>query len=84
MTTPTTSTILRTLQGIVVSDKMAKTIVVRVDRVKVHPKYGKKFTVSKRYKVHDEQNQYHTGDKVTFVACRPISKDKRWRTVNKA
>ena len=75
---------LRTLSGVVVSDKMTKTIVVRVDNVKVHPKYGKKYTVSKRYKVHDELGSYHLGDKVNFVACRPISKDKRWRVVNLA
>ena len=67
--------------GIVVSDKMDKTIVVRVDRVKAHPKYMKRYTVSKNYKVHDEKNQYKEDDKVTFIECRPLSKDKRWRVV---
>lgn len=73
--------IKRKIKGIVVSDKMDKTIVVRVNAVKVHPKYKKKYTVSKRYKVHDEKNKFKEGDKVTFVLCRPISKDKRWRVL---
>ena len=68
----------RCLTGIVVSDKMAKTIVVRVDRTKINPRYKKRHTVSKRYKVHDEEKKYKVGDKVTFVECRPISKDKKW------
>jgi small subunit ribosomal protein S17 len=71
--------IKRTFQGIVVSDKMNKTIVVRVDRIKCHPKYKKRYKVSKRYKVHDSENKCKTGDKVTFVECRPLSKEKRWR-----
>jgi len=74
----------RELEGLVVSDKMQKTIVVRVDRVKTHPKYGKQFVVSKRYKVHDEKGEYKTGDKVVFVECRPLSRDKRWRVTGKA
>ena len=74
----------RELVGTVVSDKMQKTIVVKVDRVKTHPKYGKQFVVSKRYKVHDEKNEYKTGDKVVFVETRPLSKDKRWRVTGKA
>jgi small subunit ribosomal protein S17 len=72
----------RTLSGVVVSDKMAKTIVVKVDRVVVHPKYGKRYTVSRRFKVHDETNRAKEGDKVSFVACRPLSKDKRWRLID--
>ncbi len=67
--------------GTVVSDKMAKTIVVKVDSTKVHPKYGKRYIVSRRYKVHDEKGAYHIDDKVTFTECRPISKDVRWRVV---
>jgi small subunit ribosomal protein S17 len=73
----------RQLVGTVVSDKMQKTIVVKVDRVKTHPKYGKQFVMSKRFKVHDEKDEYKTGDKVAFVECRPISKDKCWRVVGK-
>jgi small subunit ribosomal protein S17 len=67
--------------GEVVSDKMEKTIVVRVDRVKVHPKYHKRYTVSSKYKVHDEKDQFKAGDKVSFIECRPLSKDKRWRVL---
>jgi len=70
-------------KGVVVSDKMDKTIIVRVDRVKVHPRYKKRYTVSKRFKVHDEKNEYKTGDKVIFRECRPLSKDKRWRVIKK-
>ena len=73
--------IKKKFKGEVVSDKMDKTIIVRVDRVKIHPKYNKRSTVSRRYKVHDEKNQFKTGDKVEFVECRPLSKDKRWRVI---
>ena len=75
--------IKKRFNGVVVSDKMDKTVVVRVDRVIVHPKYGKRYTVSKRYKCHDETNEFSTGDKVTFTECRPMSKDKRWRVIKK-
>ncbi|PIR13485.1 30S ribosomal protein S17 [Candidatus Falkowbacteria bacterium CG11_big_fil_rev_8_21_14_0_20_39_10] len=71
----------RKLNGIVVSDKMDKTIVVRVDKVKQHPKYKKRYAASKKYKVHDEKNQFKEGDKVIFVECRPLSKDKKWRVL---
>jgi small subunit ribosomal protein S17 len=73
----------RQLSGVVVSNKMTKTIVVSVDRVAVHPKYKKRYTVSKKYKVHDEKGQFQEGDKVNFVACRPLSKDKCWRAIYK-
>lgn len=71
----------RRFTGIVLSDKMAKTIVVRVDRTVVHEKYGKRYSRSQRFKVHDEKNAFHEGDKVTFVECRPLSRDKRWRVI---
>lgn len=71
----------RRLQGVVVSDAMDKTIVVRVDRVRVHPKYKKRYTVHKKYAAHDARNQYHVGDAVTIVASRPFSKTKRWRVL---
>jgi len=74
---------VRTLEGIVVSTKSDKTVVVKVERIKTHPKYGKQFKVSKRYKAHDELNQCQEGDKVALKACRPLSKDKKWR-VSKA
>lgn len=71
----------RTFTGVVVSDKMAKTIVVQVDRTVVHPKYGKRYLRSEKYKVHDEKNAHKVGEHVTFVECRPLSRDKRWRVV---
>ena len=74
---------LRKLKGTVTADKMAKTVVVKVDRQVTHPKYGKRYIVSKKYKCHDEKNQYKVGDEVMFVECRPLSKDKRWRVVAK-
>jgi len=72
---------IRVLKGVVVSDKIDKTIVVAVNRLKLHPKYKKKYKVTKKYKVHDEKNEFHIGDKVTIVECRPLSKDKRWRVI---
>ncbi|MBI2057411.1 MAG: 30S ribosomal protein S17 [Candidatus Yanofskybacteria bacterium] len=69
----------RILKGVVVSDKMQKTIVVEVSRLRKHPKYKKYFKISKKYKVHDEQNEYHTGDKVLIQETRPLSKDKRFK-----
>ncbi len=76
--------ISRTFNGVVVSDKNDKTIVVKVETVKKHPKYQKRYTVSEKYKVHDEKNEFHVGDKVSFVECRPLSRDKRWRVVKNA
>jgi len=67
------------LKGVVVSDKMDKTIVVSVSRFVKHPLYGKFYKVSKKYKAHDEENKYKTGDKVEIVETRPISKDKRFK-----
>ena len=67
-----------TLKGTVVSDKMDKTIIVLVERIKEHRQYKKRYKVSKKYKVHDPEKKYHTGDKVLIQECKPISKDKRW------
>jgi small subunit ribosomal protein S17 len=75
------TTISKKFSGVVVSDKNDKTIIVKVETVKVHPKYKKRHVVSRRYKVHDETNQYKTGDKVIFIECRPLSRDKRWRVL---
>lgn len=69
------------LEGVVVSDKMDKTVVVSVSRFIKHPLYGKFYKVSKKYKAHDEENKYKTGDKVEIVETRPISKDKRFKVV---
>lgn len=74
--------IIKKFTGLVVSNKNDKTIVVKVEAVRKHPKYQKRYVVSRRYKVHDEENRYRTGDKVTFVECRPLSRDKRWRVIS--
>lgn len=68
-------------KGIVVSDKMDKTVVVAVDDFKTHAKYKKKYKSTKRYKAHDESNKYKTGDSVEIVPCRPMSKDKKYKVV---
>jgi len=75
--------IKRTFEGVVVSDKSDKTIVVEVSKTKLHPKYLKRYVVSKKYKVHDPENKYKVGDQVSFVECRPISKDKKWRVLSR-
>lgn len=69
------------LKGVVVSDKMNKTVVVSVSRFVKHPLYGKFYKVSKKYKAHDEENKYKTGDKVEIIETRPISKDKRFKVI---
>ncbi|MDD5749216.1 MAG: 30S ribosomal protein S17 [Patescibacteria group bacterium] len=71
----------RKLEGTVVSDKMDKTVVVEVTALKVHSKYKKRYKSSKKYKAHDEKNQYKVGDFVVIQECRPLSKDKRWRVI---
>ncbi|HYU64995.1 MAG TPA: 30S ribosomal protein S17 [Candidatus Paceibacterota bacterium] len=68
----------RLLSGIVVSDKMTKTVVVEVRSLRKHSIYKKYYKVSKRYKAHDTEGQYHTGDKVLIRETSPISKEKRW------
>jgi len=67
------------LQGVVVSDKMEKTIVVEIVMRKLHPLYKKYLTRSKKVKAHDETNDAKIGDTVRVVECRPLSRDKRWR-----
>ena len=73
----------RILTGVVVSDKMDKTVVVEVNRLRKHSKYKKYFKISRKFKAHDENNIYRAGDKVNVQETRPISKDKRWIVVNK-
>ena len=75
------SSLNRILSGKVVSDKMDKTITVLVERKVKHPLYGKIVVRSKKYHVHDENNEFHTGDTVTIEECRPYSKTKAWRVV---
>lgn len=67
--------------GTVVSDKMEKTIVVKVDSLAKHPGYNRILRRSKKFKVHDEEKKAKIGDRVRIVETRPISKDKRWRLV---
>ena len=72
----------RILQGTVVSDKNDKTVVVRVERRFAHPIFQKTVRRSKKYKAHDENNQYKVGDQVSIEECAPISKDKNWTVVS--
>ena len=71
----------KTRVGLVVSDKMQKTVVVAVDRRVPHPVYGKMVTRTTRLKAHDEENSAKQGDTVRIMETRPLSKDKRWRVV---
>ena len=71
----------KTRTGLVVSDKMEKTVVVAIERRVPHPVYGKMVTRTKRLKAHDEENSAKVGDTVRIVETRPLSKDKRWRVV---
>ena len=71
------------LTGNIISNKMQKTVVVRVERLKEHPKYKRRFKVHKNYKAHIDQGEYTVGDKVVIEECRPISKDKKWKVIKK-
>jgi len=71
------------ITGAVVSNKMQKTVVVKVERIKEHPRYKKRYKVHKKYKAHDEKGECKKGDKVIIEECRPMSKEKRWRVVRK-
>ena len=74
----------RIMQGVVVSDKMDKTVVVNVERKFPHPLYKKYVKRSKRYHAHDENNTHKVGDTVSIQECRPLSKTKRWEVVSSA
>ena len=71
----------KSLQGVVVSDKMDKTVVVSVSRFVKHPLYGKFYKVNKKYKAHDEENKFKVGDQVAIQSTRPISKDKNFKVI---
>jgi small subunit ribosomal protein S17 len=71
----------KTRVGMVVSDKMQKTVVVSIERRVQHPVYGKMVRRTRKLKAHDEQNEAKTGDTVRIMETRPLSKDKRWRVV---
>ena len=73
--------ITRTFEGKVVSNKGDKTVVISVQRTKLHALYQKRFIVSRKYQVHDPRNAFNVGDEVTFVECRPLSRHKRWMVV---
>lgn len=73
----------RQLKGIIISDKMQKTVVVKVERVKQHPKYKKRYKVHKNYKAHYDEGEYKVGDKVVIQETTPISKDKKWKLIKK-
>lgn len=69
----------KTLVGVVISDKMDKTVVVMVNRIVLHPKYKKYIKKRTKVKAHDEKNECRIGDKVLLIETRPLSKEKRWR-----
>lgn len=73
----------RQLIGQIISNKMQKTAVVRVEGIKKHPKYKKRYRVRKNYKAHIEGEDYKVGDKVIIEECRPMSKEKKWRVIKK-
>jgi len=64
--------------GLVLSDRMQKTVLVMVERIVVHPKYKKRVRMRAKYKAHDERNECRIGDRVVIVETRPLSRDKRW------
>lgn len=72
----------RQLTGTVISNKMTKTVVVRVEKTKEYPKYRKKYRFSKKYKAHTDKD-YQIGDKVIIEESRPISKEKKWKVIKK-
>lgn len=72
----------KTRVGVVVSDKMQKTVVVAIEEKKQHPLYKKYIKSTEKFKVHDENNECGIGDKVEIMETRPISKDKNWRLVS--
>ena len=72
------------LKGTVVSDKMNKTVVVKVEHFKKHPRYGRFYRSNKKYKAHDEKGEFHVGDKVIIKEAKPISKDKHFIVIKKS
>ena len=73
----------RQLKGIIISCKMQKTVVVKVGRTKIHPKYKKRYIVHKKYKAHCDIADLKEGDKVMIEECRPMSKEKKWKVIKK-
>lgn len=79
---PKTEKITKRFQGVVIGIKNDKTVLVRVESVKLNKKYKKRYSVSRNYQVHDEKNVAEEGQKVSFIECRPFSKTKRWRLIS--
>lgn len=79
-----TTSVKQQMTGTVISNKMDKTVVVKVDLIKRHPKYHKSYTKSYRYKAHDADNSCEIGDKVVIESTRPLSKDKKFIVIKKA
>ena len=79
MTGPNTRGRARIREGVIVSDKMEKTVIVQVERLAPHRKYGKYLRRLRKVKAHDAMNQCHVGDRVRIIETRPLSRDKRWR-----
>lgn len=73
----------RKLAGTIISDKMQKTVVVQVERIKQHPKYKRRYKVFKKYKAHVKNGDFKIGDEVIIEECRPRSKEKRWQVIKK-
>lgn len=73
---------MRKLQGIITANRMKKTVVVRVDRLRKHAKYLKYYRVSAKFKAHDESNEFKVGDVVIIQETRPLSREKRWKVVS--
>ena len=71
----------KTREGVVVSDKMDKTVVVSVERLTPHPLYRRVLRRTRKHKAHDEKNECHVGDRVRIAECRPLSREKSWRVV---
>jgi small subunit ribosomal protein S17 len=69
------------LIGKVCSDKMTKTVTVKVERIKEHPKYKRRYKIHKKYKAHDQEEKAKMGDTVLIEECNPLSKDKKWKVV---
>lgn len=72
----------KVLSGVVVSDAMDKTCVVKVERTVQHPLYKRTVRKTKKYKVHDQNNECNVGDRIRLIECKPISKDKCWRLLD--
>ncbi|MFH1657106.1 MAG: 30S ribosomal protein S17 [bacterium] len=73
----------RQLKGIITSDKMQKTVVVKVERIKEHPKYKQRYKIHKKYKAHVQDGQYKIGDIVLIEERTPLSKEKKWEVISK-